>query len=163
MTSDEVLITRLDKSDQEDLLHLWCDQWGGETMVVHGKIFQAVDLSGLIARKMGQLEGIVTYWMENNECELISLDSLEQNLGIGSALLEEAERIAKSQGCWRIFLSTTNDNLRALGWYQKRGFRLAALRVGSVDAARRQKPGIPLVGESGIPIHDELELEKRFN
>jgi hypothetical protein len=28
-----------------------------------------------------------------------------------------------------------------------------------VDEARRLKPSIPLVGDHGIPVHDELELE----
>ncbi len=53
---------------------------------------------------------------------------------------------------------TTNDNLRALGLYQRRGFRLAALRCGAVDQGRRLKPEISEVGEGGIPLHDELEL-----
>jgi len=55
---------------------------------------------------------------------------------------------------------TTNDNLRALGFYQRRGFRLASLRPGAVDEARRTlKPEIPEIGDDGIPIRDELDLE----
>ena len=54
---------------------------------------------------------------------------------------------------------TTNDNVLALGFYQRRGFGLVALRTGAVDKARRDlKPEIPELGQSGIPIHDEIEL-----
>jgi hypothetical protein len=55
---------------------------------------------------------------------------------------------------------TTNDNVDALRFYQRRGFRLAALRTRAVDELRRRlKPTIPAVGEHGIPIRDEIELE----
>jgi hypothetical protein len=40
-------------------------------------------------------------------------------------------------------------------------FRLARLNAGAVDEARaRLKPELPAVGEYGIPIRDELVLEK---
>ena len=56
---------------------------------------------------------------------------------------------------------TTNDNLDALAFYQRRGFRLSGLRVGAVDEARRTlKPALPVIGEHGIELHDELELTR---
>ena len=59
-----------------------------------------------------------------------------------------------------MWLVTTNDNLDTFRFYQRRGFRLTELRVGSVDKARRHlKPSIPSVGYFGIPPHDELVLE----
>jgi hypothetical protein len=54
-------------------------------------------------------------------------------------------------------LITTNDNLEALRFYQRRGMRLVAVHRGAVDAAREMKPSISEVGEYGIPLHDELE------
>jgi hypothetical protein len=54
---------------------------------------------------------------------------------------------------------TTNDNLGALAFYQRLGFRLSALRPGAVDEARATlKPEIPATGEEGLPLRDELEL-----
>jgi GNAT superfamily N-acetyltransferase len=61
---------------------------------------------------------------------------------------------------WRLRLTTTNDNLDALRFYQRRGFRLVALRPGAVDAARALKPEIPVTGAHGIPLRDELDLER---
>jgi hypothetical protein len=59
-------------------------------------------------------------------------------------------------------VTTTNDNLNALRFYQRRGFRMTEVRPGAVDRARSQKPSIPLVGEFGIPIHDEIDLERQI-
>ena len=54
---------------------------------------------------------------------------------------------------------TTNDNLNALRFYQKRGFELVAVHPHAVDEARRIKLEIPMLGEDEIPIRDEIELE----
>ena len=94
-----------------------------------------------------------------DSCEIVSLDSLVSGIGIGSALVAAAQAMARSAGCRRLWLITTNDNLAALRFYQKRGFRLVAVHVGAVDGARRLKPEIPAVGLDGIALHDELELE----
>jgi hypothetical protein len=56
---------------------------------------------------------------------------------------------------------TTNDNTDALRFYQQRGFTLAGLRPGAVtDSRTRLKPEIPPVGEHGIPLRDEVLLER---
>jgi GNAT superfamily N-acetyltransferase len=76
-------------------------------------------------------------------------------------LLTEVKRIARRAGCKRLRVITTNDNVDALRFYQRRGFRLAALRAGAVEDARaRLKPEIPWTGANGIELRDELELEK---
>lgn len=75
--------------------------------------------------------------------------------------IERVKALAPAQGCKRLFLSTTNDNLEALAFYQKRGFRLIRVCPNAVDEARRLKPSIPLVAGNGIAIRDELELELR--
>jgi hypothetical protein len=56
-------------------------------------------------------------------------------------------------------LITTNDNTKALRFWQKRGFRLAAVHRNAVEKSRKIKPEIPLTGNDGIPIKDEIELE----
>ena len=83
-----------------------------------------------------------------------------EGIGVGSALVSTLEDAARAAGCRRLWLITTNDNLEALRFYQRRGFVLAALHPGAIEASRRLKPVIPLVGHDGIPIRDELELER---
>ena len=62
-------------------------------------------------------------------------------------------------GCSRITLITTNDNLAALKFYQKRGFDMVRLYRNAVEQARKIKPMIPLLGYDDIPVRHEIELE----
>jgi ribosomal protein S18 acetylase RimI-like enzyme len=103
--------------------------------------------------------GLATFEFANAECELVTLDAFHAGKGIGSALLGQVTQEAAKQGCRRLWLITTNDNLNAIRFYQRRGLRLVAVHRGAADEARRIKPTIPLIGDHGIRVHDELELE----
>ena len=82
---------------------------------------------------------------------------------IAASLIGAVMERAKAKGCRRLWLITTNDNLRALGFYQKRGFRLIALYPNAVKASRKLKPQISMKAANGILIRDELELELDFD
>jgi ribosomal protein S18 acetylase RimI-like enzyme len=135
------------------------NQWGSDRMVAHGELFYISRLPGFAAEGEGQPLGLATYRITGLQCELASLDSQREGLGIGSALIRAVIDTARGAGCTRLFLVTTNDNTHALRFYQRRGFRLCALRPGAVEESRLIKPEIPLLGSGGIPIRDELELE----
>jgi ribosomal protein S18 acetylase RimI-like enzyme len=117
---------------------------------------------GIIA---GRAVGLVT-WLcgrDQRECEIraLAVDPDARGRGVGRALLAAAEEAIQSDGVGRAWLVTTNDNLAALALYQKAGWRLAILRPGAVDQLRQAvKPSIPAFGHNGIPLRDELELEK---
>ena len=149
-------LRRIDPEDLPRLRQFWVDHWGGEEMVVHDEIFRPEQLEGFVTEDWA---GVVAYIIKGDQCEIVSLDSLEEGRGIGSALISAVVKEAQSRSCRRLFLSTTNDNLHALHFYQKRGFELAALRRGAVNESRKIKPGIPLFGADGIPLRDEIELE----
>lgn len=134
--------------------------WYTTEMVVRGKVFDLSKAEGLFAREEGQITGLVTYIFYGDTMEILSLDSLRENRGLGSQLLEGAVDQARLRGCRRVVLITTNDNIRAIRFYQKRGFDLAALYCNALDRAREWKPEIPLVSEEGIPIRHELEFER---
>jgi GNAT superfamily N-acetyltransferase len=102
--------------------------------------------------------GLVTYVIAEASCEIVSLDSLHPSSGIGTALIEAVKAKARQSGCNRIWLITTNDNLNALRFYQKRGFVLVAINRNAIEFTRKLKP-VPLIGADGIPIRDEIELE----
>ena len=126
-----------------------------------GRLERPLDYPALLAERNGALAGVLTYVVGRDDCEILTLHAAEQWHGVGTALLEAVERIAAERGCRRLWLLTTNDNVDALRFYQRRGFRLARLNPGAVDEARaRLKPELPVVGEYGIPIRDELVLEK---
>ncbi|MFC7441942.1 GNAT family N-acetyltransferase [Laceyella putida] len=141
---------------------LWQREWGGLTMITRGKSTALADLRAVIAYLDEEPVGAVT-WLENEkDAELMSLNALREGLGIGSALLARAEQEVRATGKERLFLITTNDNLHALRFYQRRGYRLVRVYPGAVDAARLLKPSIPVIGYDQIPLHDELELAKEW-
>ncbi|NLE46097.1 MAG: GNAT family N-acetyltransferase [Chloroflexi bacterium] len=136
------------------------DRWGADVVVVHGEVYQPAQLPGFVAEWEGRWCGLVTYRIEEAECEIVTLDSAEPRQGIGTALLAAVEGAARMTGCLRLWLMTTNDNLGALRFYQRRGFALVAVHRNAVGRARRLKPAIPHIGDYGIPLRDEIELEK---
>ncbi len=138
---------------------LLCERWGSARIVSRGRLHQADQLPGFIAVEERALLGLATYHVDDDACELVSLDALRQRRCIGRALVERVCDMATQAGCWRLWLITTNDNLGALAFYQKLGFELVQLHRGALEASRRLKPEIPLLGEEGIPLRDELELE----
>ncbi len=136
--------------------------WGGVTMVSAGTVHRLPELAGFVAEDAPRWLGLVTYQISAGQCEVVSLDSTLRRQGVGSALLAAVEAHAQAAACHRVWLVTTNDNRNALRFYLHRGYRQIAVHRGAVDRARRLKPEIPLVGDGGIPIHDELELAKEL-
>lgn len=95
-----------------------------------------------------------------DECELVTIDALCQFQGVGTALLEKVEARALAACCSKIWTITTNDNLDAQRFFQKRGFVITSYRIGGMTKIRLLKPSVPKVGYYGLPIRDEIELEK---
>src|SRR5581483_12505812 len=132
---------------------------GSNIIVSRGTFYTADALPGFVAIEQGERVCLITYHIQGNECEIISLDSTRPGQGIGTALIEAVRQEAQRTGCRRLWLITTNDNLNALRFYQRRGFVLVAVHRNAIELSRKLKPQIPLIGEHGIPIRDEIELE----
>jgi len=128
-------------------------------IVSRGVLHVADGLSGFVGEEAGEPVGLLLYDMRAGECEVVVLLSLEERRGIATALLAEAEQHARAAGCHRLWLVTTNDNLRAIAFYSKRRWREVAIHRGAVAAARRLKPEIPEFGANGIRKEDEIEFE----
>jgi len=133
--------------------------WGAETIVVHETVYHPAELPGFIAEAEGEIAGLLTYHLEGEACEIVTLDAWRTGLGVGTALIETVRQAAGREKCRRLWLVTTNDNLPALRFYQKRGFVIATVHLNAIEKDRRLKPEIPLTGMDGIPIRDEIELE----
>ncbi len=136
------------------------EDWGAAIVVAHSKVYHPHLLPGFVAILRGKRVGLLTYSLEGENCEIVTLNSAKPGIGIGTRLIEAVAQAAREAGCKRLWLITTNDNLHALRFYQKRGFALVAVHRNAVDAARQLKPSIPLIGDDQIAIHDEIELEK---
>ncbi len=168
-------IRPLERADREWVAHFLDERWGTTTIVSRGKMRYGHLLEGLIAERQDEAAtdsednersperiGLLTIEYDARECEILTLDSLVESMGIGSALLNALEERAREAGLQRLWLVTTNDNLAALKFWQKRGYELVAVHRNAIAAARRIKPQIPITGLNGIPIRDEIELEKRL-
>jgi len=125
-----------------------------------GELVDATAQTALIAEKEGRIVGVLSYIIDDDSCEVLTLHAAERSIGIGSALIREVEWLARAEDCRRLWLITTNDNLDALRFYQRQGFTLLALHVGGIVRDRKVKPEIPVIGEYGIFINDEIELQK---
>ena len=154
-----ISLRRLTVNDLPRLRQFWVKHWGSEEMVSRGKVYRPEQLEGFVVEEDNEWIGLLTFFIETNECEVTSFDSLREGWGIGTMLLNKAIEEARERDCRRIFLITTNDNLNALGFYQKRGFELATIYRGAVNESRKIKPSIPLIGYNSIPLRDEIELE----
>lgn len=155
-------IREINEENREKVVSFFREHWGSSEMVISSGIYQCEKLNGFIFEDNKQIIGLVTYVIKDyeNEIEIISLDSLIEGKGIGSALIEKVENIARQKQIHIVSLITTNDNLNALKFYQKRGYRIISVISDAVNKARKLKPSIPLIGNDGIPLKDELILKK---
>ncbi|TKD72586.1 GNAT family N-acetyltransferase [Pseudalkalibacillus hwajinpoensis] len=148
---------------QVKLGNLFTTLWGSTEMIVSSGVYDISRLDGFIAyNESGDISGVITYYFHESFLEIISLDSLVENNGVGSRLLMEVEIAAFIGELNEVSLLTTNDNLKALRFYQRKGYRLTSIKSDAVNQARVQKPEIPEVGYHQIPVHDELELRKKL-
>jgi ribosomal protein S18 acetylase RimI-like enzyme len=134
--------------------------WHADFVVAHGEQIRPADLAGFVALDRDLVTGHAGYRLGDDGCELVAIAVEPRRAGIGSALIHAVIEAARAARARRVWLTTTNDNLDALRFYQRRGFRLIAIRPGVVEEARRRlKPELPPTGEYDIPMRDELDLE----
>ncbi|QQG44597.1 MAG: GNAT family N-acetyltransferase [Candidatus Roizmanbacteria bacterium] len=158
----EMQVRSKTEKDTEWIKKLFINEWGSEVVLSNNKIYKPEEVLGIIVEHDNKKVGLLTFIIDAEKIEIITLNSLEKNRGIGTLLIDELKKIAQEERCKRIILETTNENISALSFYQKRGFQIIAVYPNAINEARKTKPEIPLVGENGIPIRDALELELKL-
>lgn len=155
--------TTIQQLTRDDLL--WVEQifrqWGADFIVSRGNRWYPKDLDGFYAvDNNNKRVGLVTYYTNDDQCEIVTLDAFEKYHGIGTALLKKVIETMKATGkIKRLWLITMNDNLDAQRFYYRRGWQLAQVHRNAMDISRQMKPSIPEIGAHGIPLRDELEFE----
>lgn len=156
-----VLVRAREEFDRPAVERFLAERHSAPRIARRGEVLYPLDHPALLTEADGALTGVLTYVIRANHCEVLTVHTSPQWSGAGTALIIEVRRIAAERGCTRLWVVTTNDNVDALRFYQRRGFRLTELRVGAIDDARtRLKPEIPKIGAHGIPLRDELELDQ---
>ena len=138
------------------------ERWNGPFVVSKGKVHDTRQLPGIVADDEDRMVGLLLYSHEGGNIEIITLDALEPRRGIGRLLLDAILARAVEVGVKRIWLVTSNDNVGAVAFYSRCGFRLVHVWLEAITSARSLKPLIPLMDKNGVPIRDELEFEKRM-
>jgi GNAT superfamily N-acetyltransferase len=140
----------------EELLRL---RWSGGALMLRGRIVHPKDVEALAAYHDGRLAGVATWLLEGPVMYLATLNNISDQRGVGIALLDAMTVLGREKGSALLRVIVTNDNLNALGFYQRRGFRIIGVYPGAIDTIRTMLPSVPIVGANRIPIRDEIELE----
>jgi ribosomal protein S18 acetylase RimI-like enzyme len=149
--------------DQEYIRKYWEGHWG-LPVVSMNRNYMPEDVHGLVYRdEWGEAQGLITWYIEGDVAEMVTVDAFQQGRHIGGRLLSAAEAEVRKRGVHRIRIITTNDNLRAVAFYVRHGYRLMKVDLDGMDRVRRQKPNVPEVGFENIPLRDMYELEKELN
>lgn len=153
---------KIKKAKPHEIKDVYIKEWHADFIVTKGNIIKYNDVKGFTAKKNNNLLGLITYIKRGNEIEIISFNSFLENKGVGARLLEYVIKKFNKKNIKRIFLITTNDNLKALRFYQKKNFIIKNIHINSIEKSRIIKPEIPVYGMDGIEIRDEIELEYKM-
>ncbi|MES0880749.1 GNAT family N-acetyltransferase [Roseibium sp. SCP14] len=151
-----VIIRPTEDKDHAAVHQLLTERWTAPDIMLGGKMYDASRLPGYVAYDGDDLVGLVTLIKTDGEWEILTLDSINRWGGVGSQLLDAVVTEARANNIKRLTVRTSNDNLDAFRFYQRRGFRFERIGQGVIDREREQKPGIPLRGDYGIEIRDEI-------
>lgn len=152
------LAVRALRDDERDWVRrVIAERWGAETAVAHGVVYRPETLPGFVVEDGGRPLGLLTYHVEDDACEVVTIDAFEEGRVVGTALIDAVRAL----GHTRLWLITTNDNVRAHRFYEHLGFRLVRVHEGAVTRSRALKPEIPELADDGTPIRDEWEYELR--
>lgn len=159
MTTQTYTIRQVTTQDIPLVKQLIESDWGGEPFVIREGYFYPSQLPGIIACSLETVEGYLFYEIRGTDCEVIVIKVFNTFQGLGTKLIERVKQIALEQGCSRIFLMTTNDNIDALRFYQKRGFHIFNIRINALETTRLLMPQLGYYGRYGIAKRDEIYLE----
>ena len=155
-----VLVREATDADRAAARELFARDFGRTQIVAFGELMDVDQMPALVAVLHDEPSGALAYRLFGDALHIVALatDPMWQRSGVGGYLLAEAELLARRLELKRLVVATTNDNLPALYFYQRREYRLTDLVPNSVMLhTSRERPGF-----AGIPVRDEVRLEKRI-
>lgn len=158
----KIKIQPITKKNREIVNEILLKEWNSLFMIVRGKKISLNEIDGIIAYDGENIIGIITYLLYDDTLEIISLNSLYEGKGIGTLLIEEVKKKTREEGKSNIKVITTNDNINAIKFYQRRSFIISNVYINSIEKYRKIKPNIPQKGIFDIPIRDEIEFVFRI-
>ena len=157
-------ITSLKDENKKEVESIVASSWGDSTMAVHGELYDLCKLPCLVATSdNNDLLGYCYYRISGDECEIMAMEAIQHNRGVGTALINTVLKEAENKNLKRVYLQTTNDNFKAFRFYQRRGFTMCNVRFNELNKSRMLKPAIPLIGTDNIPLLHEIEFEIKLD
>ena len=151
---------QIQDSDRDAIRGFITEHWHAPHICIRDKLYYPHQAEAFIERRDGKIAALVTYEQQGDAILMITQNSIEPGAGIGASLVLKIIEEARKRKVRRIWLTTTNDNLKSIGFYQRMGFRLVAVhRDAVIDGRRSLKPELPEFGVNGLPILDEIEME----
>jgi Acetyltransferases len=154
-----MLIQPINEEYREEVNRILKNEWAAPIVITKGNKIDTSILPGFLFIENDIVKGVITFQILEKQCEIVTLNSLEENKGIGTILINAVIETSRKKNCERVFLITTNDNTDAIRFYQRKGFDLAAVHINAMEVSRKLKPSIPMLGMNNIPIKHELEFE----
>lgn len=156
-----VLVREAAEADRDAVQALFARDFRRTQVVACGKTVSLADADALIADMDGEIGGALAWHLRNGTFHIVALatDPMWQRAGVGGYLVAEAELMARRKQAQQMLVTTTNDNLPALYFYQRRGYRITAVVLDSVPADHNGCP----IGFAGIPMRDEIQLTKALS
>jgi N-acetylglutamate synthase-like GNAT family acetyltransferase len=150
------------EQDRDNVTRLFRRDFGRTKIVAFGSVMSLEEGPALVAEMNGELAGALGYRLREDALQIVALatEAEWQRSGVGGHLVLQAEALARRLGLGKTVFCATNDNLPALYFYQRCGYVISEVVVGSLVAI--VPPGAPS-GFAGIPPRDEIRLEKRLD
>ena len=149
----------IDDSNRQQINSFISEHWATTEMIIRGTVIDMTKMQGIVTYNHNEIFGLVTYYIKDFVCEITSLDSLSEHKGIGTELVNRVVAAARMSHCKKVIAVTTNDNINAIRFYQKRDFDMARFYHNALEVSRKMKPEIPLIGDNNIPLRHEIEFE----
>jgi len=159
VTDRSISVHALQPQDRDWVSRTQATVWGSVMVVRKGELLDASTFPGYVAISDGDRVDLALFCVRGDEYEVVSVWTGVEGQGVGRALMQHCFDDARARGCPRVWLTTTNNNVRAIAFHQGLGMTLCAVYRDGVAAARQLKPSIPLRDELGIAIDHELEFE----
>lgn len=150
-------------NDADTIKKIMEEGWGGEMLFIRGKEYYPAKMDGFVAIENNKIVGYLIYERQGDKYEIIVFEALQKFKGIGTLLLNAFKQFVKKNNSSKIVVMTTNDDLDALRFYQRRGFVICGIDINAMEKSRKIKPSIPMTGDYNMPLRDEIYLEMKIN
>ena len=137
--------------------------WRSTSVARLAELVDAAELPGFVAELEGERVGLATFAPRPDGIEVVTLQALTEGRGVGRSLMDRVHALAIEEDAPRVWLITTNDNIRAFAFYQRWGMDLVRVVHDGVSLSRRVKRSIPEIGSNGIALRHEMILELRLS